>query len=496
MTNAKPATILQLPLTAVVTDFLQPRKAFDEDALQDLASSIKLFGLIEPVIVRGPDKHGNYMLVAGERRFRACQILELPTIDAIARQDMDDEGNRFALQIVENLQRENLSTADMVAGVQALVKMPGEDGKPLGVTGAAHMLGRHKSWVSRRAKVADCAPAILQLVKDGKVTDVDLAADLQTMLNEFPDHATQIIENLQLGEYRNVDFYIPEVINRASVKGALESLRSEKQREEALEAQYEADPNYEKVNGQWRWRPQHDEPQQMTPGSAPQSPADPTAENKALEQARAALRPLRDQLEQSERSLRQKFGTNPDYGGSISTGQIVAAEYVQGKGEEASSQVPEWPQFQRRFHLHIEAKHMPAIIYWLAEQGLRPAWNTSELPLTGEQLDALNSWLDSGANEQVQLASGPIQQPAHTTEAGGSFEEQVSAFIESACKLDAKARTAIADIYDRWLDWCQANGQRASDKPELVAELKRDPKIQDCKFGHKGTRGLSGLVLL
>ena len=127
---------------------------------------------------------------------------------------------------------------------------------------------------------------------------------------------------------------------------------------------------------------------------------------------------------------------------------------------------------------------------------MRPAWNTSELPLTGEQLDALNSWLDSGANEQVQLASGPIQQPAHTTEAGGSFEEQVSAFIESACKLDAKARTAIADIYDRWLDWCQANGQRASDKPELVAELKRDPKIQDCKFGHKGTRGLSALVLL
>jgi ParB family transcriptional regulator, chromosome partitioning protein len=101
------AEIVTLDLNALEPNIHQPRHHFDQPALEELAASIKSQGLIQPVLVRPLAAPGRYELVAGERRWRACRMAGLETIDCIVRR-MDDYES-MAIALIENLQREDLN---------------------------------------------------------------------------------------------------------------------------------------------------------------------------------------------------------------------------------------------------------------------------------------------------------------------------------------------------------------------------------------------------
>jgi ParB family chromosome partitioning protein len=96
----------------------QPRKVFEPEALQDLANSIKIKGVIQPVIIRRDEANNTFILVAGERRWRASKIAGKKEIPAILK----TEENTFAISLIENLQRENLNPIEEAQAYERMIK--------------------------------------------------------------------------------------------------------------------------------------------------------------------------------------------------------------------------------------------------------------------------------------------------------------------------------------------------------------------------------------
>lgn len=111
------AELKELPLDLIQRGRYQPRRDIDEEALQELAESIKQQGVMQPVVVR-PLESGHYELVAGERRWRATQLAGLDRIPALIRQVPDEAA--IALGLVENIQRENLNPIEEAAALYRL----------------------------------------------------------------------------------------------------------------------------------------------------------------------------------------------------------------------------------------------------------------------------------------------------------------------------------------------------------------------------------------
>jgi ParB family chromosome partitioning protein len=108
--------LLSVRLDAILPDTGQPRRSFPTDSLKELGNSILQDGVIQPIEVTeiGPDQ---YMIVHGERRWRAAQQVGLETIPAIVRRQDYDTLTRFVRQLVENIQREDLNDVDRAAGL-------------------------------------------------------------------------------------------------------------------------------------------------------------------------------------------------------------------------------------------------------------------------------------------------------------------------------------------------------------------------------------------
>lgn len=123
--------VIEVDLDEIIPNPDQPRKSFNEDALRELASSIERYGLIQPITVKKDPVGGGYILVAGERRFRAHQLLGKSTIAAILTEGKADE-----IALIENIQREDLNpieTADALAQMAERYRYTQEElGKVIG----------------------------------------------------------------------------------------------------------------------------------------------------------------------------------------------------------------------------------------------------------------------------------------------------------------------------------------------------------------------------
>src|SRR5437868_13222163 len=109
----------QLPIELISPNPIQPRQAFDEQALLTLADSVKTRGVLQPVLVR-PLVGGRYELIAGERRWRAARLAELETIPAVVRRNDDDAS--FELALIENMAREDLNAIEEARACAAHVE--------------------------------------------------------------------------------------------------------------------------------------------------------------------------------------------------------------------------------------------------------------------------------------------------------------------------------------------------------------------------------------
>ena len=113
------ADILRIPVDMIEPNPFQPRMSFDQDALQELAASIKTFGLIQPITVRKKTAD-RYQIISGERRFKACRLAGMDMVPAYIR-DATDQG-MLEMAIVENIQRENLDPIEVAMSYQRLIE--------------------------------------------------------------------------------------------------------------------------------------------------------------------------------------------------------------------------------------------------------------------------------------------------------------------------------------------------------------------------------------
>jgi len=141
----------------------QPRRHFDDDALDELAASIRQRGLIQPVIVRVDRTTGGFQLVAGERRWRAAQRAQLHEIPAIVRDFTDAETLEVAL--VENIQREDLNAIEEARAYQKLASEFGH-----GQDALARLVGKSRSHVANLVRLLELPDAVQQAVVDGRLT--------------------------------------------------------------------------------------------------------------------------------------------------------------------------------------------------------------------------------------------------------------------------------------------------------------------------------------
>jgi ParB family transcriptional regulator, chromosome partitioning protein len=168
------AELQHLPVGAIRPNRRQPRKRLDSESVAELAESVRVQGVVQPVLVR-PAEEG-YELVAGERRWRAARSAGLATIPAVVREVEDVDALMLAL--VENVARENLSAVEEARAYAALLD---EFGLTLG--DVAERVGRSKSSVSNRLRLLDLPEDVLALVERGQLSEGHARAVLSV-----PDH--------------------------------------------------------------------------------------------------------------------------------------------------------------------------------------------------------------------------------------------------------------------------------------------------------------------
>lgn len=159
------ARFAELPITSITPNPRQPRKHFDQDALEELASSISLVGLLQPVVVReiSPDtpfEPAQYELIMGERRWRASQKAELRKIPAIIRETSDDDLLRDAL--LENLHRQQLDPLEEAAAYRQLLDDFGATHEQL-----ASKIGRSRPHITNTLRLLNLPPAVQRRVAAG-----------------------------------------------------------------------------------------------------------------------------------------------------------------------------------------------------------------------------------------------------------------------------------------------------------------------------------------
>jgi ParB family chromosome partitioning protein len=151
----------KLPIEALQPGKYQPRTRMDQEALAELAESIKAQGVMQPILVR-PVAEERYEIIAGERRWRAARIAGLSTVPALIRDVPDRQA--LAVSLIENIQREDLNPLEEATGIQRLVQ-------EFGMTHAAasEALGRSRSGVTNLLRLLDLAPPVRELLAEGRL---------------------------------------------------------------------------------------------------------------------------------------------------------------------------------------------------------------------------------------------------------------------------------------------------------------------------------------
>ena len=153
-----------LPVDLIDRSPFQPRTNFNEEALQELADSIRAQGVVQPVVVRPrPGKTGRYELIAGERRWRAAQLAGLHEVPAVIREDVDDQA-AMAMALIENIQRQALNPMDEAVALNRLIDEFG-----LTHEQTADAVGRSRAAVSNMLRLLNLEAGVKALLADGKI---------------------------------------------------------------------------------------------------------------------------------------------------------------------------------------------------------------------------------------------------------------------------------------------------------------------------------------
>ena len=179
-----------LPLREIEPDPGQPRKTFDDETLAELSVSIAEHGLLQPIAVR-PKPSGGYLIVAGERRWRASRMAGLTEVPVIVKDVTDEQAMELAL--VENLQREDLDPVEEAAGIRELMTRC-----DLTQEQAARKLGKSRSALANSLRLLSLPETVLELLKSGFITIGHAKVVLGLPTPELQEEAAQMIADNQL----------------------------------------------------------------------------------------------------------------------------------------------------------------------------------------------------------------------------------------------------------------------------------------------------------
>lgn len=155
-------SVNEIKLSEIEVNPFQPRTDFDQEALAELADSIKLQGLIQPITVRRLNAH-SYQLISGERRFRASKLAGLTQIPVYIRTANDQQMLEMAL--IENIQRENLNAIEVALSFQRMIEECSLKQEELGVR-----VSKNRSTVTNYLRLLKLPPAIQASIRDGELT--------------------------------------------------------------------------------------------------------------------------------------------------------------------------------------------------------------------------------------------------------------------------------------------------------------------------------------
>jgi ParB family chromosome partitioning protein len=153
----------EIPVADVQPNPFQPRRHMDEAALEELTASIRVHGLIQPLVVK-PDDSGGYTLIAGERRWRAAQAAGLDHVPAVVRDATDQE--MLALAIIENVQRADLDPIEAASGYRQLM-----DSFALSQSDVANLVGKSRTAIANTVRLLGLSSDVRELVSRGNLNE-------------------------------------------------------------------------------------------------------------------------------------------------------------------------------------------------------------------------------------------------------------------------------------------------------------------------------------
>lgn len=161
--QSKPMSeMAEVAISAIEPNPLQPRTSFDDEAMGELSTSIAQLGVIQPITIK-PNGNGKYIIISGERRWRAAKMAGLESIPAYIR-EVDDE-NLHAMALVENIQRENLNAIEIALGMKRLVEECGLTQEAMAVK-----VGKKRSTVSNYMRLLSMPSEVQLALKEGIIS--------------------------------------------------------------------------------------------------------------------------------------------------------------------------------------------------------------------------------------------------------------------------------------------------------------------------------------
>lgn len=167
----RPDEVIQIPVQKIVPNRYQPRTIFHEEKIKELAQTIRTHGMIQPIVVRKLDED-KYEIIAGERRWRAVQLLQWETVPAIIRDFTDTETASVAL--IENLQREELTPIEEAYAYAKLLEMHSLTQEAL-----AQRLGKNQSTIANKLRLLKLPKEIQDALMERKITERHARALIQ-----------------------------------------------------------------------------------------------------------------------------------------------------------------------------------------------------------------------------------------------------------------------------------------------------------------------------
>lgn len=154
--------IIYLDINDITPNENQPRQIFDDEKIDELASSIETYGVIQPIILRKMDK--GYEIIAGERRWRAARKAKLKHIPCIIKTLSDEE--HMIISIIENMQRENLNPIEEAEALEQMVEKYGMSHEEV-----SKSVGKSRAYITNSLRLLKLTPAVRQMILDGKLTN-------------------------------------------------------------------------------------------------------------------------------------------------------------------------------------------------------------------------------------------------------------------------------------------------------------------------------------